>query len=202
MKFRIDLRILFFLALFFFTKQIKIYLIVMFFAMIHELVHAIIGSILGFKLQSFEILPFGFHINLIPNEMDYNKRILKSNMVDLKYIFISLAGPIFNLALAIIFSKMDLNIDKYINSILIYSNLLIFAFNLILIYPLDGGRVIKSFFNIFLGEKITYKTMKILSNITIFIFTFAGSVAILYFKNIAILIILLYLWILFLKERD
>ena len=105
MKFRIDLRILFFLALFFFTKQIKIYLIVMFFAMIHELVHAIIGSILGFKLQSFEILPFGFHINLIPNEMDYNKRILKSNMVDLKYIFISLAGPIFNLALAIILAK-------------------------------------------------------------------------------------------------
>ena len=67
MKFRIDLRILFFLALFFFKKQIKIYLIVMFFAMLHELVHAIIGSSLGFKLQSFEILPFGFHISLIPN---------------------------------------------------------------------------------------------------------------------------------------
>ena len=51
MKFRIDLKILFFLVLFLITGQIKLYFIVMIFALLHELAHLITGLILGFKLQ-------------------------------------------------------------------------------------------------------------------------------------------------------
>ena len=46
MRVRIDLKIFIFLALFYFTNQIKIYLIIMFFSIIHELGHIIMGLIL------------------------------------------------------------------------------------------------------------------------------------------------------------
>ena len=72
MKFRIDLKILFFLVLFLITGQIKLYFIVMIFALLHELAHLITGLILGFKLQEIELIPFGFWIRLKPKIKDYN----------------------------------------------------------------------------------------------------------------------------------
>ena len=55
MRLRIDLKILIFIALFYFTKQIEIYLIIMFFSFIHELGHLITGLILKMKLEKLEV---------------------------------------------------------------------------------------------------------------------------------------------------
>ena len=57
MKFRIDLKIFAFLVLFYFTKQIEIYALIMIFAVIHELSHLLMGIILGFKPDSIELIP-------------------------------------------------------------------------------------------------------------------------------------------------
>lgn len=146
MKFRIDLKFLALLLLFFLTNQIKTYIIVMIFAFLHEISHLIIGKMLGFKPTEFELMPFGFRIKLNPKIEDYNIHILKSNLVQLKYIFIAIAGPMFNLICVVLFyndSLCCLILGKYQNilelrQIVIYSNLLLFAFNLIPIYPLDG----------------------------------------------------------------
>ena len=202
MKFRIDLKILFFLALFYLTGQLKIYLVIMLFAFLHEISHLIVGLILGFKPQAIEIMPFGFSMKLLPKHANNEKKILKANLAELKYIFVALAGPIFNLIVAAVLYKLDLGLKNELRNLIFYANIMLCIFNLISLYPLDGGRVARSILRIFYGENKAYKIMKVLSNITIFSLTFVGSIAILYLKNIAILIILSYLWILFLKEKE
>ena len=202
MKYRIDLKILFFLALFYLTGQLKIYLVIMLFAFLHEISHLIVGLILGFKPQAIEIMPFGFSMKLLPKHANNEKKILKANQAELKYIFVALAGPIFNLIVAAVLYKFDLGLKNELRSLIFYANIMLCIFNLISLYPLDGGRVARSILRIFYGENKAYKIMKVLSNITIFSLTFVGSIAILYLKNIAVLIILSYLWILFLKEKE
>ena len=57
MKFRVDLKIFAFILLFYFTKQIEIYAIIMLFAIIHELSHLIAGIFVGFKPEKLELVP-------------------------------------------------------------------------------------------------------------------------------------------------
>ena len=210
MKFRIDLKILFFLVLFYLTGQLNLYLLVMGFALLHELAHLVVGIILGFKFEEMEVMPFGFWISLKPKIEDYKKHILKSNMIDLKYIFVAIAGPLLNLIFVVIFSNFYyISEDMLIKSdaififrqMLVYSNFLLFVLNLVPICPLDGGRILQSIFRIFTGKRIADKSMNIIANVSIIILTTTGSIAILYFKNIAILLILVYLWNFVIREN-
>ena len=83
-------------------------------------------------------------------------------MLDVKRIFVAVAGPIFNIIVIII--CMFINIDFNLKNSIIFSNLLLAVFNLIPIYPLDGGRIIKSLLHIFCGEKRAYKWILKISN--------------------------------------
>lgn len=194
MKIRIDLKILFFLILFYFTKQLDIYIFVMIFAFFHELSHILVAVILNFKVLEIECMPLGFFTNLEANIDDYNKKIKKSNLVELKKIFITVIGPISNLIMIgfLYLINIFIVIPKF--NIMIYSNLLIFLINILPIFPLDGGRFIKSILKIIFGYEKANKIIKLISYAIVIIFTIIASILILYLKNIAILFIILYLW--------
>ena len=125
---------------------------------------------------------------------DYNKKINYANRFVLKKVIISCAGPITNFIIAIIFYFFDFSIFNISREFIIYTNLIIGIFNLIPIYPLDGGRIIKNILHIKIGLKESYKYTKIIANLSIIILTIFSSMAILYLKNISIVLILIYLW--------
>ena len=83
---------------------------------------------------------------------------------------------------------------------IVYSNLIICLFNLLPIYPLDGGRILKQLLKIKKGVIFSIKYTHIVKKITIIVLTIVSSIAIFYFKNIAILIIIIYLW--YLEKRE
>lgn len=151
------------------------------------------------KPTKFDIMPFGFSISFKLHIRDYNKKILKANLLEIKKIIVAISGPITNLLL--ILSILFLKIDFIKKDIAIYSNLLIIFFNILPIYPLDGGRILKSVIHIFFGKKIAIFITNKIANIFMIVITAVGSIAIFYFKNIAIFIIILFLWLLVIREN-
>lgn len=200
MSIKIDLRIFLFGILFFLTKQIEIYATIMFLALLHEIGHLCSGLALGFKPKTMKMTPFGFQITFKTCIEDYNQKKGKGNELCVKKIAIYLAGPMINLFLVLIclLWKTELIIPK---ETIIYSNLLLAIFNLLPIYPLDGGRILKEVVHIFNGRKVAYQKSNFISFVTVVILTILTSILILYIHNIAFLIILAYLWYLVIKNQ-
>ena len=198
MRFRIDLKIFIFLIIFYFTKQIEIYAMIMLFALIHELGHLLAGILMGMKPEKIELMPFGVSISFKIKVEEYNKKIKKGNMLEIKKILVALAGPLTNFIIIIIAS--NINIDLFKALIVIYTNFLIMIFNLLPIYPLDGGRILKGILHINFGIQKSEFYTNIISKITVTIVTMLSSILILYIHNIAIALIDLYLWYLIIKE--
>ena len=135
MRFRIDLKIFLLIILFYFTKQIEVYAMTMCFAIIHEFGHLFAGLLLGMKPQKMEIVPYGISISFKITPKDYNQKIKNGNLLEVKKIFVAIAGPLTNFIIILIAIKMKITIISTL--IIIYSNCLLIAFNLLPIYPLD-----------------------------------------------------------------
>lgn len=201
MRIRIDLKIFIFIVLFYLTKQIEIYAMLMIFAILHECGHLIAGLIMGFKPEKINIMPMGLSISFkIPVE-NYNKKIEKSNILSVKKIIIAFAGPIINIIISLIFTFINFNFTEVQRLNIVYANIIICIFNLLPIYPLDGGRILKQFIKIKKGIINSLKYTHMIQNVSIIFLTFVSSIAIYYLKNISILIIILYLWILVINEN-
>lgn len=201
MRIRIHLKIFIFILIFLLTNQIKIYGILMLFALIHELGHMLVGILLGFRPTKLEIMPYGLSVGFDIKCEDYNKKVKKGNILTIKKLIIALAGPATNFIITIIFLMANMKFFEIERELVIYANILIGIFNLIPIYPLDGGRAIKNILHITVGLKKSYEYTNQISKITICLLTGICSIAILYIRNIAILLILAYLWYLVIVEN-
>ena len=184
----VNVQIFIIMVLFILTKQIKIYGILMLFTLVHELAHMFMGIILKLKPKELNVSPFGFSILF---------EIYEKN--EIKKILIAICGPLVNILIALI--CYFTNIKNEWVELIIYSNILIGLFNLLPIYPLDGGRCIKSLIHIFRGNKSAIEYTNHISNICVILITMLSSIGIYYYKNIAILLILIYLWTLVIIEN-
>ena len=199
MIFRIDLKIFIFLILFYFTRQIGIYSIIMLFAIIHECSHLVAGILLNMKVKRVTLMPMGLSVEFALKTEDYNEKILKANKIEIKRLVVAIAGPFANLL--IMFIMILIGKDTAFNMVIIYSNLLIALFNLLPIYPLDGGRILKSILSLLCNKQKANIYINRISNIILFIITFLLSLLIYYYKNIGIVLITIYLWYIVLKEN-
>lgn len=187
MKITIKITFALFLFLLIFLGYIDNYFLFYLFICIHELSHILVSKL--FKLSTYKI-NFLF--------LGLNATIKNFNFVTpYKKILILLAGPFSNLFFALIF--------YFLNYKTIYiSNLCLFIFNLLPIFPLDGGQILFT-----LLEKNGYIPIKIIITIlsiclSMFIFIVGIIQIILFPYNFSLLLIGLYLFkynIKYLKEK-
>ena len=150
------------------------------------------------KPEKIEIMPYGVSISFKLTPKDYNKKIKCGNLLELKKIVVALAGPIMNFGIILLVLQMNMNL--IITLMMLYSNLLLILFNLLPIYPLDGGRVMKGILHIFLGKIRADRWINKISFVSLMFLTFIASIMIYQVENIAIFLIILVLWGIFIRE--
>ena len=201
MTIKINLKIFLFAIIFYITKQIHIYAMIMLFAFFHEMGHLLCGIIMGLKPKALKIMPMGLSIEFEVTPEEYNQKIAKANKLQMKKLWIALAGPFTNVIITVIAFVFRNHINQTIYPELIYSNILIAVFNLLPIYPLDGARILKACIYIFKGRKKAGEITNYISNISVILLTMLSSIAIYYYENIAILFVITYLWVMVVIEN-
>lgn len=162
-----------------------IFLISMFF---HELGHITIASILGYKIKNLHIFPLGAKINIEENVTSRNSSIKK--------IIIYFAGPAVNFIICLCFLIYNCNFRETV----IYSNVILALFNLLPLIPFDGGNILREFLKIIIGNNNGIVLSYNISKVFLVILTLSYSLLILEFKNISLFFIIVYLWIIDIKE--
>ena len=121
--------------------------------MLHEFAHARVAKRLGYALNEIKLMPYGAALcgsaDLIP----------KHEML------IAAAGPIVNLVLGLIFAAMWWLVPSSyaFTHVFCVCNIYIGIFNLLPVYPLDGGRITLALLSGRLIRKKAYLFMRILS---------------------------------------
>lgn len=120
MNVKIDIYLIISIVILLLFKQIEGFLIFYFFIILHEISHILVALCLKIKPLEVNFLPFG--VNAKFDFLNYRR----------KEIIVALAGPIFSSLVAYYFPQYRVQ------------NLFIAIMNMMPIYPLDGGRVLKN----------------------------------------------------------
>lgn len=128
--------------------------------LIHEIFHSIAARKYGIKISEVEIFPFG---GIAKFE---NIRTITPK----EEIIICAIGPLSNLIIIILFLSLRVfYFDSYLIDYIIKVNKVIFIINVLPIFPLDGGKIVRAILSLFIGYKAS--TIRLVY-ITYFLCTF------------------------------
>lgn len=117
---------------------------------IHELAHIAAARALGVKILEIRLMPFGGSARM---ENPYR-------LPPRKMIPVAAAGPLANLALLFIGAALAQwrALSPAVAADFVRINVVLFLFNLLPAFPLDGGRILYALLEAPLGERIALKT--------------------------------------------
>lgn len=139
-----------------FVGQLSLFLITTFSALLHELGHFLVADKLGYKMTRIRLMPFGAELF-----GDFDSFYEKDEM------YVAIAGPIVNFCFCIVILSLWWVKPAIYNVTeeLFFTNLVMGLFNLLPIFPLDGGRIVLCKLSKNLERK---KAAKLVKNITKF----------------------------------
>lgn len=133
--------------------------------LIHEMAHAYVADMKGWKV-------FGIKVDLFTGSAAVDTNIPEKDAIP-----VVAAGPLSNLILAVIsipFYSFLININPVIDDFMLnlfFINIIMFIFNILPIYPMDGGRLLKDF--LFIKMKSNRRLAKKISGYVSLIFSVA-----------------------------
>lgn len=180
MVIKIHIYLILVIAYMFATQSVKTFLCLYLFAIMHELAHMIVATLLGMDVYEMELLPIGL------NAKYYGE---KSN---LKELLICVAGPLASFLFCLFFKNEVFRIMNFSMAIL----------NLIPLKPFDGGRILENVLRIFLNKKNTNKVLNFIENILIKLLIAFEIYNILFWKNYYMAIFIIYITCILKEEKS
>lgn len=171
MSLKIHVTLILILIYNYFFSDVKLFIMCYMFIVMHELSHAIVALLLKVDIKEFEFTPFGVCAKY------------ENNISDLKELIISVSGPLFSIFFAY----------SYGNKIYFIINILITIFNLLPIYPLDGGRILRVILNLIFGHKKGKIISTYFTNILLILFLIVSIFIAVCYKNFFFLAMCFYM---------
>ena len=143
------------------------------FGILHEFGHAVVGRLLGYRLNVITLMPYGAS--------------LSGNNTSLKpkdEIVIAIAGPIVNIAVILVcILLIKLNIPFEHLTLIKDINISYLMFNLLPVFPLDGGRVLLALFSLKFKRKTAFKICNIIGYVVFVCYTLLFIISFFYSPN-------------------
>ncbi|KAB3531434.1 site-2 protease family protein [Alkaliphilus serpentinus] len=162
---------------------------------LHELSHTIVARYYNIQILEIELFPLGGVVRL--KEVYHIKPI--------EEMIISLAGPMINILFSLLsFILIYFNIvQDYFFHFFMFSNIIIGGFNLIPVFPLDGGRILRAYLSRKLGNhKATLITIGIGKLLSLILFVSGAYLVYYSYSYLYVVFIAIYIYHQSNKERQ